>query len=171
VLLVALSQVRQHLGRQELQAGNVVEARPLQDDLLHPGFNLGMLACEQGDAQAARARLQESLSLSEAIGDAPRIALVLIEDMSRLLTTSRPTLALRMMGAATALRSSQGRPHSAADQARWDRHVAALRAALAGDVAAVAWQEGTAMALEQAVAAALSANPADQAAATAPSIP
>ena len=60
-----------------------------------------------------------------------------------------------MLGAADALRTTIGAPLSPNERASAERIVAALRAALGAATYEIAWTEGRALPLEQAIAAAL----------------
>jgi hypothetical protein len=66
----------------------------------------------------------------------------------------------RLLGAALALREAAGKPPEPGWRAACDRLILAARGALGEEAFAVAWAEGQAMALEQAVAAAL--EPSDR---------
>ena len=67
-----------------------------------------------------------------------------------------PGRATRIDGAAERLREEIGSPLPANERPRYDRHVAAARAALGDDVAFDrAWQEGRALTIEQAIELAL----------------
>jgi non-specific serine/threonine protein kinase len=64
--------------------------------------------------------------------------------------------AVRLYGAAAALRESTGNPRRLAERIRYQRIVAALTAALGETVFAAAWEEGRVLTLEQAIAEGLS---------------
>ena len=67
----------------------------------------------------------------------------------------RPEQAVRLFGAAAVLRETTRASLPPAHRAEYDRRVAAARAALDETTFAVAWEEGRALSLEQAVTFAL----------------
>ena len=72
---------------------------------------------------------------------------------------AQPERALRLAGAAAALREATGQPRgAAAERPRLERALARARAAL-GPAAPAAWQRGRRMTTEQAVAVALEDTP------------
>ena len=87
-----------------------------------------------GDLQDARARAWAELATAEA----------------------QPRRALRLAGAAASLREKHGTPLAPSSQARLERTLELVREAFRGEDAVVAWSEGQAMTLEQAMAYALS---------------
>jgi predicted ATPase/DNA-binding SARP family transcriptional activator len=117
---------------------------------------LGHLARQRGDGAAARAFYGESLTIRRELGDRWGIAECL-EDVAALTLAAGPDAgtAVRLFGAAAALREAIGTPLRPANRADYERRVAAARAAL-GEVAfAEAWAGGSRLTWEQAVAAAL----------------
>jgi hypothetical protein len=63
--------------------------------------------------------------------------------------------ALRLAGVAAMLREKHGTPLAASLQARLERTLELVRSAFRGEDVAIAWSEGQAMTLEQAIAYAL----------------
>jgi predicted ATPase/class 3 adenylate cyclase len=123
------------------------------------GFSLGTLgnvAAAQGDNASARAFFKQSLAIRLELGDRWGIAEVL-EGLSYVaLALAKPGRAIRIDGAAERLRQEIGSPLPSNERPRYDRHVAAARAALGDDVAfGRAWHEGHALTLEQAIELAL----------------
>jgi predicted ATPase/class 3 adenylate cyclase len=123
------------------------------------GFSLGTLgnvAAAQGDNASARAFFKQSLAIRLELGDRWGIAEVL-EGLSYVaLALAKPGRAIRIDGAAERLREEIGSPLPSNERPRYDRHVAAARAALGDDVAfGRVWQEGRALTLEQAIELAL----------------
>jgi tetratricopeptide (TPR) repeat protein len=118
--------------------------------------SLGSLALAEGDYITARARFAESLAISGESGS--RLAIpFLLADFAELVTAEgQPRRALRLAGAAAALRAKYGTPHTFSLQARLERTLELVRSAFRGEDAAAAWSEGQVMTLEQAIAYALS---------------
>lgn len=115
----------------------------------------GLLAAEQARYDAGHALLRESLGAFREVGDWGGVALA-IEGLAVLeAVAGRASLALRLAGAAAAIRSRVGRPRSPLLDARYESHFKMGRQALDERVAATAWAEGTAMSTEQAIALAL----------------
>jgi hypothetical protein len=112
--------------------------------------NLGLVAHEQGDNAAARALLEESLTIYRELGDRHGIAWSL-EGLATA-ALGAPLHASRLWGAAERLREEIGAPLPPNEKSRYEQQVAAARAALADDAA---WAEGRAMTLEQAIELAL----------------
>jgi tetratricopeptide (TPR) repeat protein len=120
--------------------------------------NLGLIAHEQGDYVTARTLYEEGLAILRELGDKRGIAWSL-EAFAVLASVQEPSKrALRLWGAAKALREEVGAPLSPPERPGYDRQVARARAALSKDVFAAAWSEGRAMTLEQAIAYALQDN-------------
>jgi predicted ATPase/class 3 adenylate cyclase len=123
------------------------------------GFSLGSLgnvAAAQGDNASARAFFRQSLAIRRELGDRWGIA-ELLEGLSYVaFALAEPERAARIDGAAERLREEIGSPLPLNERPRYDRHVAATRAAL-GDAVALdrAWREGRALTLEHAIELAL----------------
>ncbi len=124
--------------------------------------NLGRAAREQGDHASAGNSYRESLALRRDAGDRLGIALSL-EGLAAVAAASGAgareaggECAAELWGAAERLREEIGSPMLLSDRPRYEREVAAARAAH-GDESAFesAWQAGRALTLEQAVAGAL----------------
>jgi class 3 adenylate cyclase/tetratricopeptide (TPR) repeat protein len=112
--------------------------------------NLGNVSRAQGDLDEARALYEESLTINSALGDGWAIA-YLLEDIGVLSALrSQPARALRLTGAAAALREAINAPLPPADQEKLEANLAPARAAL-GDAAAEAVSEGGTMSMEDAV--------------------
>jgi hypothetical protein len=119
---------------------------------------LAVIAFEQGDLQAADALNRQSLPVLMKLGDRFAMADVVqgLADVCALVDTKR---AARIWGAVERLRESIGSPRDPAEQAKHESRVAAARAALGDDAAFdLAWCEGRAMNLQQAVDFALAAE-------------
>jgi predicted ATPase/DNA-binding CsgD family transcriptional regulator/DNA-binding XRE family transcriptional regulator len=116
----------------------------------------GDLACEAGDSGAARRAYCESLAVAAELGARNQIAYTLEGFAMLAAAQAQPERALRLAGAAAALRDTAGRPRRPAERPRLERALAAARAAL-GPAAPGAWQRGRRLTTEQAIAAALEA--------------
>jgi tetratricopeptide (TPR) repeat protein len=118
--------------------------------------SLTNLIIHQGEYEGVGAMLEESLLINQELGDRTAIAYCL-EDFAGLAAgTGHPERALRLAGAAAALREDIGGPLPAGEQAALDRILRPARASLDEDGRAVAWESGQAMRMEEAIAEALS---------------
>jgi tetratricopeptide (TPR) repeat protein len=127
--------------------------------------NLGEATQLQGNVAAAESFYREGLPLHVQMGYQQGVAACL-EGLALVAASSGGSaVAVRLLGAAQALREAIGFPYAPAERARWQREVDALRLSLdrAGAAAGCAgesfdrlWAEGQALPLEQAVAYALS---------------
>ena len=120
--------------------------------------NLGLVALEQGDHGLAAALLKESLVLRRELGEKRGIA-VSLHNLGMLAHLEGASLlSARLLAAASALRAAMGTPLNPKEGPRYTQAVAALRAALGEDGCAVAWAEGEALRLEEAVALGLAGH-------------
>ncbi len=118
--------------------------------------NLGTVAYEQGDYPSSRALLTESLAMRRDLADRLGIAESLEALAGLAFAAGRPVPGARLCGQAARLRKEIGSPHPPWECSRYDRQIASGRAAIGNDVAFdLAWQEGHAMTLEQAIEYAL----------------
>src|SRR6185437_8382145 len=79
--------------------------------------------------------------------------LACLEGLAALLrVTGDPGRAATLLGAADVLRTKVGAGLHSGEKVDYDRNLAAVRAALAPSVMSAAWQEGSRMSVEQAVA-------------------
>jgi adenylate cyclase len=107
------------------------------------------------DSESAVRLYRESLLLSHELGDRWATAYAL-EDIGGLaVLTDQPERALRLVGAAAALREALNAPLSPPEQALLDAALAPTRAALSAAEQSAATSQGRAMSVEQAVAEAL----------------
>jgi non-specific serine/threonine protein kinase len=125
---------------------------------------LGELALDQGAGAAAQTYARDSVSVAWSTLQAGRGgewyvagALELCGGIAAV--QGDPRRALRLAGAAAALRERTNRPLSPFDQAALMRRLAPARQTLSAEEQAVAWREGQAMTLEQAIAYALEGTP------------
>jgi predicted ATPase len=118
--------------------------------------HLGRVAQAQGDTAEAARRHAAALNLAWEFGDRLRVAWCL-EALAAVATFAGSAQhAARLLGAAAAQRETLGAPVPPSQRPWYERHLVATRAALPGAAFAAAWDQGLAMAPEQAVAAALS---------------
>ena len=118
--------------------------------------NLGNIANAQGDFVAARSYLREGLHVIEGLG-AKRLALALIEicsDLANLL--GDPSRAVRMRGAADALREDSGIPFGGAEHEAEEAIVARLREKVGSGAFEAEWQAGRAVGMDEALTETLS---------------
>ena len=126
--------------------------------------DLGRVLCSLGDVAAARALLVESAIELRAVGSQGLIAWNTLDDLACLAAAEgKPERALRLSGAAEALREQIGMQLPPPERAQLDRLLASARQALSEEAQAVARAAGRAMALEQAIREASDEEPAGQA--------
>jgi ATP/maltotriose-dependent transcriptional regulator MalT len=122
--------------------------------------NLGVATLNQRDYSQAAAHYKESLPLLYELGDKASIAECL-EGLAAAIGTLRgasAARAIRLFGAAEALREAVGAPQSAASRADYERNVQSVRALLAERESSEAWSAGRALTLEEAIALAVDAE-------------
>ncbi len=118
--------------------------------------SLGEVLIDQGDVGAARAVLIESLNITRALGDKRAIAF-LLENFARLaILENDDARALKLVAAASALRSAIGVPLPEAEQKNLDERLETARQQFGKIVVAAMWEHGKAMTMEEAVEYALS---------------
>jgi tetratricopeptide (TPR) repeat protein len=116
---------------------------------------LGRLALRKGDLGRASTMLAESFVLRQEIRDKGGIAWCLEKFGQIESTDGNPQRAARLLGAAEVLREALGTAVDTVDQGEYDQAVSIVRNRLDKDGFAIAWQEGRAMSMEEAVAYAL----------------
>ncbi|HEX6270937.1 MAG TPA: hypothetical protein VFZ43_11920, partial [Anaerolineales bacterium] len=99
--------------------------------------------------------LGESLRVRREIGDIGGSAWCLERLAEVALAQGKPEKAVRLLGAAAALRVSIGSVVDPADEREYQSRLISLRMELGNERFAAAWDKGRAMSLEQAVAYAL----------------
>lgn len=114
--------------------------------------NLGDIALSQGDWQAARDALCESLSMQREIGDLAGIAFVLERFVGLASAQAASVQAVRLAAAAAALRESIGIPLSPEARISLDDMLQVARQALGASATDAAWQSGSALSLDAAIA-------------------
>jgi non-specific serine/threonine protein kinase len=159
-------------GRTLAAAGEYEAARPLIEEEVaifrengdRLGLNQGLwflanLAFDQGNLDEARAPRREALALLRELDDWHDIGAQLESFGEAAAAAGDAERALRLAGAAAALRAADGRPPTAPEQARLDRWLERVAAGVSSDVRASAWAEGQGMTREDAVAYALADAP------------
>src|SRR5947207_15817433 len=115
-------------------------------------FSLGNIARHQGDNTRAIAHFAECLAWFREVGDMIGIAACL-EGIAQVAgVTEQPVSAVRLFGAAAAIRDAIGHPPYPDEQHAYDRQLAAAREQLGEEAFAATWAEGQQMTLEQAIA-------------------
>jgi tetratricopeptide (TPR) repeat protein len=112
-------------------------------------FVLGRVTENLGDYAAARAHYEESLAIGRVVGDNQDIASCLEGLAGLFVAQGEPIRAVRLWGAADALREAIGTPIPPVCRADYDRSVAAGRAQLGEKAFAAAWAKGRMMTLDQ----------------------
>jgi hypothetical protein len=120
---------------------------------------LANLAFDQGRPGEAAALRREALALCRELDDRYFVAPQLEDFGEAAAAEGDGERALRLAGAAAALRAAAGTPPTAPEQARLDRWLAPVAAAVSDAVRARSWAEGQTMTREDAVAYALAAAP------------
>jgi hypothetical protein len=128
----------------------------LQENVSQVLRGLGHVALEQGDHPRARRYFVESLTAAQRqVGEQQMIAAALEGLAAVAAAQGQPLRAVRLAGAAAALRERASQPAWLIEQAILIRWLAPAQQALGQEAQARAWAEGRALALEQAIAYAL----------------
>ncbi len=117
--------------------------------------DLGNLARDQGDLAMSRRLHRQSMKVFEELDHKRGIARLLECFACTAAVDSRPESALRLAGAAAALRQAVGAVLTGAEQVRLEKLLAPARETLTNAACSAAWMEGWAMPLEAAVAEAV----------------
>lgn len=156
--LAAQDQGDDEAARSYLEEG-VALARQLgeRDNLSRSLLGLGFLALyNRGDATAAEAYFRESLALSVELGH-PYPLIYSLECLAGVAALKgQPERALRLGGAAVALRAARDAVPAPQLVSKHQRALQTARAALSPEAQATAWAEGQAMSLPEAIDDALS---------------
>jgi adenylate cyclase len=121
--------------------------------------SLTNLLIHQGEYDGVDAMLEESLLINQNLGDRTAIAYCL-EDFAGLAAgKGYPERALRLAGAAAALREDIGGPLPIGEQAALDHVLEPARSALDEERRTAAWQNGCTMTMDKAIVEALSTAP------------
>ncbi|HEV2450820.1 MAG TPA: tetratricopeptide repeat protein, partial [Streptosporangiaceae bacterium] len=136
-----------------------IDARP---EIARCLAGMGRAALDEGEVEAARQHLTESLRLSQSIGTRAGVAYGLDSLATLAASEGQHSRAVRLAGAASALREAAGFPPFAG--ARLERYLAPARRDLGEPAVARLWTEGTRLAPDKAVELALTSG--DEAAPT-----
>jgi predicted ATPase len=112
-------------------------------------ITLGQIVAAQGDVVAAYGALTEALRLAWAVGPRLLVASALEGLASLAAQAQQADLAIRFLGAASALRAQMGTPIRPADQSAVEHALATARATLGTNVAASIWSKAIGLPLEQ----------------------
>jgi predicted ATPase/Tfp pilus assembly protein PilF len=124
--------------------------------------NLGTAAFEQGEFSSSRALLTEALAIRRDLADRLGMAESLEAFADLAFVSGRPEPGARLCGRAARLRDEIGSPFPPWERLGHDRRIASARASLGNDAAFdLAWREGQAMTLEQALEYALQEQSAE----------
>lgn len=155
-VLIHLGELTHDQGEDRQALIHFGEALRLYDELgdrLPPTYircMLGEIAYNQGDLGRATALFRESLAVCRELGNKRGLAESL-EGLAKVLQAGdNLQAAVRLLGFAESLRQATGMPLMQAEQAQYDRNLAALRARLGDDSFAEELAIGHAMALDQA---------------------
>jgi len=117
--------------------------------------DLGNLAREEHDCGAAHALYRESLKTFQDLGHKRGVARLLECCACSAAAEAQAERALRLAGAAAALRQNIGAPLTPAEQSKLGSILDPARQALSNTASAMAWLEGWSMPMEKAVEEAL----------------
>lgn len=125
--------------------------------------DLGDTAQRQGDYTAARTLREESLVVWQQLQDRWGLAYVLEGFAELALVRGQTGLAVRLVGAASAMRAALTAPRSPASQQRLDELIAVARRSLGEEPFSQALRDGQAMTADDAIKRALAADDVTQA--------
>jgi len=157
-LLNNLGLVLRYLGEidpaRELLEESVEVRRALGDNwgVANSLSSLSNLLLHQGILDGVREFLEESLKINAELGDRTAIAYCIEDFASLAAANGQPEFALKLAGAAQAIREETGSPLPHGEQAALDRTLAPAREELDETSQAEAWEAGQAMTLEAAIA-------------------
>jgi tetratricopeptide (TPR) repeat protein len=113
---------------------------------------LGLLACERGDHARAAARFGEALALHRASGDLHSLTEAVAGGAVLARARGDAVRVARLFGAAGARRAALGVAYDAPERGVYERAIDAARGALGEQGFAAAWEAGSRLPLEDAVA-------------------
>lgn len=117
---------------------------------------LGIAAHDEKDVETAKSHLTEALAITQEIGDRTGFEATLLAFGGVAADFASPSIAARLWGFAEGIREEVNFPISPPERARYERHVAAARAALNDDAAFDrAWTEGRSWTIDEAVRCAM----------------
>src|SRR5579871_3380539 len=157
-----------NLGNVAFLQGDYASARTMQEECLaiqrefgdRQGIanslsNLGNIAFAQGDYPLARSLFVQGLAIQREMGNRRGIAASLEAFGSLAVTEQRPERAARLWGATLTLCAAIGLNLPSHERERYEREAEAVKQALGEAAFHAAWQEGSALTWEQAIAYAL----------------
>jgi tetratricopeptide (TPR) repeat protein len=118
-------------------------------------YNLGKIAEAIDDGAQAKTRFVESLALFHAARNLPGVAACLERIATLISGGGDPPLAVRLFGAADAIRTATGAAREPVDHGEYERELTAVRGRLSETAFAEAWAAGVAMETGDAVVLAL----------------
>jgi DNA-binding CsgD family transcriptional regulator len=122
--------------------------------------NLGWVHLEQRQFAEARQCFEQALAIGrDVLGGRARLAIPLEGFAQLAAATNHPVRALKLAGAAAALRASGATPAATAEQRQLSRWLGRARADLDPHVAEIAWADGQLLTAEQAIDEALGLPP------------
>src|SRR5262249_39680561 len=107
------------------------------------------------DWPAAHGFLEESLKMNLELGDRTAVAFILECFAAIAAAQGKPTVALHLAGAASALRTDVGSPLPPAEQSRLDNYLEPARQMVSAEAQLSLFNQGTTMGVEKAIATAL----------------
>jgi predicted ATPase len=118
-------------------------------------YNLGEVVYALGDVGEAHALMAEALTLLQSLGSRDGVILGIEGIAYAVAAEGRPRQAVRLRGAASALRARLHDPIRPSQRAEYDQALATLRDALGAEAFDAVWAEGAALSFDEAIAAAL----------------
>ena len=161
LVLINLGEVARHLGDQEWAAARYSESltlyRELGDQRWIAGsiHNLGLIATAQGNPEQAILLHTESLQMFRQLGEKQALPESLEAFAGAFGARQQPERAMRLLGAAAALREALHVPVPPVDQRDRVHSISIIRAQLDEAAFEAAWAQGQAMTIEQAIEYAL----------------
>jgi adenylate cyclase len=104
--------------------------------------DMGNLARDHGDYQTSRSQYVESMKLFQELGQKRGMARLLDCLACSAALQSKPERALRLAGAAAAMRRVLGAPLPMAEQARLEKTLDLARQSVSPTIAAASWMDG-----------------------------
>jgi tetratricopeptide (TPR) repeat protein len=124
-------------------------------------INLGVVAVAQGDYPSSRSLLTESLAMFRDLADRLGIVSSLEALADLAFASGQPKRGVRLYGYAARLRDEIGYTFQSRNRLDYDHSMVSARASIGDAAFELAWQEGHAMTLEQAIEYALQEQSAD----------
>ncbi len=141
------------------ESAAIFRAQKAEASLAEVLVTLGRVLLAQGNAVAAYEVLTEALRLAWVAGPRLLVATALEGLAAVTAQLGQTPLAIRLSGAASALRGQMGTPLRPADQPLVERTLTSARLALSDEAFAAVWAESLAQPLEQVISAISSATP------------